>query len=249
MMHLHSVLESRHWWFVARARIIRQVLLKYVSAENNSLIVDVGCGTGGMVDFLSDEFRCVGIDHSELAISHAKKLYPTRDFRCGTVPEELDDFKDDAKVFLLMDVLEHIENDHEFLKNIVEAIPPEGILLITVPARKVLWSQHDVTAHHVRRYEMDEFKALWDGMGLKSVCVSYFNSRLYPIIRFLRFLGNRLNITLGDSETDFKLPPKPLNWFLTEFFAGEAKRIMNVIDQKRSDPYRVGVSLLAVLKK
>ena len=53
LFDVHEELENRHWWFVARRQIIRSILVNLLGDNDQHLIVDVGCGTGGTVDFLS----------------------------------------------------------------------------------------------------------------------------------------------------------------------------------------------------
>ena len=148
-----------------------------------------------------------------------------------------------------MDVLEYIENNKMFMRDLIRALHSGGKVLITVPAKKILWSQHDEIAHHYRRYELDEFKNLWAGLNVKPICLSYFNSRLYPLIRLVRFLGNRLKLTWGKNKTNFALPPMFINRFLIAIFAGEAKRILKVMMTNAAKPYAVGASIIAVLEK
>ena len=57
-----------------------------------------------------------------------------------------------ADVVLLMDVLEHVEDDVGLLRQYVEKVPSGARFLISVPAFQVLWSDHDVFLEHKRRY-------------------------------------------------------------------------------------------------
>ena len=123
---LHARLEQRHWWFRGRRAIVMP-LIERVSPRNQCTIVDVGCGTGGTVEALSKRYRCIGVDSSELAISTAHDLYPAAQFRCGVVPRDIQDLQDDAGVYLLMDVLEHIEEDKAFLQRIVAFARPGSL--------------------------------------------------------------------------------------------------------------------------
>jgi SAM-dependent methyltransferase len=249
MFDVHGAMESQHWWFVARARIIRQVLRKIDSGQGESMIVDVGCGTGGMVNFLADDFRCLGVDVSESAISMATTLYPGRSFKCGNALTYINALQNPPSVCLLMDVLEHLEDDRTFLEDLIKALPIGGKVMITVPADKKLWSRHDETAHHFRRYDREEFENLWAGMPVTPLCLSYFNARLYPLIRLARFLGNRFSLTWGKNKTDFAIPPELVNRLLISIFEGESNRILDVIKTPQTKPYTVGVSLIAVLEK
>ena len=61
---LHADIEQRHWWFVARRRIMRRLVNRVVRPGPDVTVVDVGCGTGANIASLTDAYRCVGIDTS-----------------------------------------------------------------------------------------------------------------------------------------------------------------------------------------
>ena len=244
---LHARLEQRHWWFRGRRAIVMP-LIERVLPRNQCTIVDVGCGTGGTVEALSKRYRCVGVDSSELAISTAHDLYPAAQFRCGVVPRDIQDLQDDAGVYLLMDVLEHIEEDKAFLQRIVAFARPGSLFLITVPAHQALWSEHDVTAGHCRRYETDSLRALWASLPVRERLFSSINYRLYPIVRFLRYVGRLLHHSWGGRGTDFSMPPTLINDTLTRIFGGEHKAVLDRLDSA-SRNFPKGVSFIAVLEK
>jgi 2-polyprenyl-3-methyl-5-hydroxy-6-metoxy-1,4-benzoquinol methylase len=246
--HIHADLEDSHWWFVARARIVSALLARFSDRQDKPLILDVGCGTGGMVNNLSPRFNCLGVDTSETAIRLAREKYPSARFDCADAFRFIEERRDEVSCVLLMDVLEHIEDDRAFLRKIIDRLAPGSRILITVPANMKLWTEHDVTAHHFRRYEMETLAALWDGAEVQARVVSYFNTRLFPIIRAVRFLAKRLGVTWGRGKTDFELPPRPVNRLLTAIFAGELDRIMSAMNDGGA-PYRYGASLLAILEK
>jgi SAM-dependent methyltransferase len=244
---IHARLEQRHWWFRGRRAIVIPIIDRVLRGQQCA-IVDVGCGTGGTVDVLSKRYRCIGIDQSELAISTAHSLYPNAQFRCGVVPRDIHDLRDDAGIYLLMDVLEHIEDDKTFLQSIVAFARPGSLFLITVPAHQALWSAHDVTAGHCRRYESNSLRALWASLPVRERLLSSINYRLYPIIRFLRYVGRLLNNSWGGRGTDFSMPPTLINDTLTRIFGGEHSAVLDRLDNT-SRNFPRGVSFIAVLEK
>lgn len=244
---IHARLERQHWWFRGR-RAIAIPIIERVLAGRQGAIVDVGCGTGGTVEVLSRSHRCIGIDQSELAISTANRLYPGVQFRCGAVPRDIQDLREDIGIYLLMDVLEHIQEDKTFLANIVDFALPGSIFLITVPAHQALWSEHDETAGHCRRYEEDSLRAIWASLPVRERLLSSINYRLYPIIRILRYVGRVLNRSWGGRGTDFSMPPAPINDMLAWIFSGESKAVLARLDAASRD-FRKGVSFIAVLEK
>jgi len=214
------------------------------------LILDIGCGTGASVaHFKQQGFKCLGIDAAPMAINRAVQKFPTCEFRCGLMPDDLLDIAPEVTLFTLLDVLEHVEDDRAFLADLVKLAPVGADILITVPALKSLWSPHDVSNHHFRRYEHAELAAVWDGLPVRCRMLGFFNARLYPIIRLMRLLANLRRTSVGDGGSDFSLPMAPLNRLLTSIFAGESTKIAQQLDNPGAPQYSKGTSLMAVLRK
>ena len=253
MFAIHADVESRHWWFAARRRILFPLIRQVMAEHGGGLVVDVGCGTGGTVAALSGEYDCLGIDDSKLAIETAEAAYPQdayprAGFRQGRMPEDLRDVAPRAGLYLLMDVLEHVEDDRAFLTDLIVLARPGAHILITVPAGAELWSRHDVTAGHLRRYDLDAFTSLWRGQDAAPRLVTFFNSRLYPLIRLARYTGNYFGASCGRGGSDFHVPPYPANALLQGIFAGEGGRILSHLDGPETMAYGRGVSLLALIR-
>lgn len=192
LYELYARLERSHWWFTARRSILNALLRRLLPATPPPLVIDVGCATGGNVAELSAWCRCVGIDTSARAIELASSLFPEVRFIRGFAPADLGELAGQADAFLLMDVLEHIEQDRAMLASLVEAARPGAIFFITVPADMALWSEHDVQNQHFRRYDRRSLQAIWAKLPVEQLLLSYFNARLYPAIRAVRTVGQRL---------------------------------------------------------
>ncbi len=245
---VHAELEPRHWWFRARRSIVRSLIERLVPPHTDLLVADAGCGTGGTLGALVDAYRCVGIDPSAEAIALAKQHFPGIDFRTGLAPEGLADVLPDVRLVTMLDVLEHVADDRGLLAAMVGALRPGSFLLLTVPADMRLWSPSDEVYGHHRRYDRDNFEAIWAGLPVRRRLLSYFNSRLYPVVRAAR-LANRLRgKTAGHAGTDLALPPAPANFALERIFGGEARTLGDVLDGRRLHGYDFGVSLIAVLE-
>ena len=253
MFNIHADVEARHWWFEARRRILFPLIRQVMAEQEGGLVVDVGCGTGGTVAALCEEYDCLGIDDSKLAIETAQATYPPAThsragFRHGRMPDDLRDLAPRVGLYLLMDVLEHVENDCAFLADLIALARPGTHILITVPAGAELWSRHDVTAGHLRRYDLDDFTSLWQGQDAAPRLVTFFNSRLYPLIRLARYTGNYFGASCGRGGSDFHVPPYPANALLQGIFAGEGGRILSHLDGPETMAYGRGVSLLALIR-
>lgn len=248
MFDAHARMEAEHWWFVGRRRALLPLFESAMAGHETDLVVDVGCGTGGTVGTLGRSYRMIGIDQSAEAITAARRNYPEQSFILGAVASELAELAGEAALYLIMDVLEHVEDDRGFLATVVDQARTGSHVLVTVPAGRHLWSRHDETASHLRRYEWDSLSALIQGLPVETRLLSYFNSRLYPPISLARWIGRRLAVSLGQNNTDFAMPPAPVNGLLARLFGGEATALAAALDQGRP-AYRQGVSLVALLRR
>lgn len=243
---LHEELEERHWWFLARRRILHTLVHAFTPPSLSTLIVDVGCGTGGNVGILADEYATLGIDPSSQAIASARKRFPKTEFICGIAPRDLGCRASEAALFLLTDVLEHVKDDREFLSSLLTFLRPGTGILLTVPADMSLWSPHDVSFGHFRRYSRATLSQVLAGLPVTIRLLSYYNTRLYPIIRGVRMLSRWRAHASGVAGTDFRSLPSPMNWLLENIFAGERVRLKGQLEG-HSLPYTHGASLIALL--
>jgi 2-polyprenyl-3-methyl-5-hydroxy-6-metoxy-1,4-benzoquinol methylase len=268
---LHATLEDRHWWFVARRRIVRRLIDHLLSptdkirraadvdavksclsaSENSSprpLIVDIGCGTGANIASLSDCYRCIGIDTSIDAIQWARQKFPDVRFIQGRAPEDLEGFIGKARMITMMDVLEHVEDDFHLLSSVLAECKPGTYLLLTVPADMSLWSKHDETFGHYRRYDKSRFAQLWAGLPVKPLLVSHYNSRLYPLVKSVRKFNRIFRRSAGAHGTDFRQPSTPVNWMFENIFAGEWDMLFDTLNHE-DEGYARGVSLIALVER
>ena len=149
---LHADIEDRHWWFVGRRRILCRLAAEVVPPSPDVTVIDVGCGTGGNIAAMADRYQCVGIDTSEEAIELARQRFPRVRFIAGHAPHDLGELAGRAQLFMLTDVLEHVADDYAMLSELLAAASAGSHFLLTVPADESLWSEHDESFGHYRRY-------------------------------------------------------------------------------------------------
>lgn len=250
ILPLHAAIEAGHWWFVARRRIVRRLLVRVEPPEPNKVILDLGCGTGGNLGSLAHLYDCIGIERDPEAVRFASERYATCRFQRASIfePEawHLDELVD---VCLIMDVLEHLDDDRTAVSNAISVLRPGGHLLITVPADPSLWSRHDRHHDHRRRYTLETLGSLLDPLPLYPRLLSYFNARLYYPIRAFRWLQNRFERIAHEGTTgNLTAQPAWVNRFLTYVFLGESVRLLSALDEPRQG-YARGVSLIALYRK
>lgn len=162
----------RHPWELSRT----DVILKNLSdLDICGDILDVGCGDSYFDEKLIKTFPTInnlyGIDiNLEKPFENGKAHYVN----------SYDDLKDKKFDFiLLMDVIEHIEDDNQFIKEIKTYLKKDGIILITVPAFQSLYSIHDEELKHFRRYNFKQLKKILTNNNIKILDWSYFYFSLF----------------------------------------------------------------------
>ncbi|MBT8395718.1 MAG: class I SAM-dependent methyltransferase [Gemmatimonadetes bacterium] len=248
LFDLNAKLENAHWWYRARARVIRELALTLMPPFPS--VVEVGCGTGGVLAALPDDWERIGVDPAEKAIGLGRSLYPDLDLRVGLAPEAVKEDLERADLVLICDVLEHVEDDGGLFSQIVRCLKPGGHLLLTVPANPKLWTDHDVTHGHFRRYTRGSLAALLGQSPLLQVRLfSPFNRYLYPIVRVVRSVSRIRGKTLGAGDSDLFLPPRPVNRTLEAIFFAEHKGLLAALDRPHRKPRMGGVSWIACAQK
>jgi SAM-dependent methyltransferase len=246
---LNARIEQVHWWFRARRRVLRALIEQAVPPSRKTTVVDVGCGTGANIAALAGAYHGVGIDPSAAALRHAKRRFPHVRFVCGTAPDDLDERARTARLWMLNDVLEHVPDDFLLLSRILAAAEPGSHVLITVPADRSLWSAHDVSHGHYRRYDRPRLERLWQGLPVEARLVSHFNTRLYPAVKLVRTLNRWRGAAAGEAGTDLKLGSPLVSRTLERVFAGERRVLGDLLGGRRKRGYRYGVSLVALLQR
>lgn len=235
----YEQLEKYYWWFVGRRRIIENILAKYFS-KTKLKILDWGCGPGGNFKFLSKYGEVLGIDASGEAITAC------REKGISNVMEarDLNEFHPNIKFDLVtnFDVLEHISEDEEFLRDLHRFMNPEGHVLLAVPAYQFLWSQLDEILGHKRRYTRKEIKQKFNRCGYEVVMASYFIFFLSPAFISYRILQNLKKTKATSLNESVVRLPKSINWLFTKLLYLEASILPHI-----SLPF--GTSIIVLAKK
>jgi len=209
----------------------------------------IGCGTGANLASLLDLYRCTGYEPSEDALRLASQRHPAARFVGGPDVRCVLSEAGTTDLFMLADVLEHVEEDRRLLADLVRESRPGTFFLLTVPADPALWSPHDVSHGHFRRYTARTFQDLWQGLPVSSLLVSPFNARLYPLAWLQRQVNRLRGRASGLADTDVSLPWAPLNKMLFHIFAGESRVLLEMLRGTRKRGYRRGVSLVGLLRR
>lgn len=229
--------DQHHWWFVARRRILAEVIRRLVQLPKRARVLEVGCGTGHNLEMLGafGKLDACELDAIARGMASDRLGRPVLEARLP----DLSMFKTGSyDLIAVLDVLEHVPDDLSSLAAIRELLKPGGALLLTVPANKWMWSAHDVAHHHFRRYNRTELGKLFREAGFEVQLLSYFNTLLFPAVAAARLLGK----LRGRDSADDAMPGQSANATLERVFGLEASLIGRV-------PLPFGVSLVAVARR
>jgi len=183
----------RHPWELARFEVIISLLKKTAPKLllKSPMVLDVGCGDL----YFAEQFVKNNPSSTVFAIDNAfsdpklKELnlqYQNTPINIYNSVEKIEHtIKPKADIVLLLDVIEHIENDQLFLEQLIcsDLIGKETLFVITVPAYQKLFTSHDIYLKHYRRYNNKMLKELFEKVKLVPVETGYFfTSLLFPRI-------------------------------------------------------------------
>ncbi len=211
-----AAVEDVHWWFVARRQILSQVIRSLLLSPG-AQILDVGCGSGGNLPMLKQHGSVKAMEYGE----EARQLATARqvaEVQAAHLPDQIPFSGEAFDLVVMLDVLEHLDQDTASLQALRIRLKPEGWLLLTVPAYPFLWSQHDVVNHHKRRYTRSQLLQVVQQAGYRIHYISFFNTILFPIVLIVRVLNKALGRQGGD---DLTLPSPWVNRILGQIFGFE----------------------------
>lgn len=216
-----------HWYYKHKFREILRSIKRYKG--NFGSLSDVGSGSAVFSQELSklyskSKFNLIDINYTSEQISkssaqmkYTKKIEP-------------------ADIFLLTDVLEHIENASDFFKQICDFGKENDLVIITVPAFMQLWSGHDVFLKHFRRYTKKTLIIELQDLPIDILEVKYLYQSLFlPAYLYRKIFGRK-------SSSQLKKNKRTLDFLLNSLL-----RLEYLLRLKL--PFGVSILLVAKIRK
>ena len=204
-------IADAHWYYVSKARMVARLL-----PRRPREILDVGAGLG----WFSRWFLCNGYGKHAICVDPGYEVEREEAVGKGlriSFVRAVDQTR--ADLILLMDVLEHVDDEIALLKKYWRQAPPGAVFVITVPAFEFLWSAHDDYLDHRRRYTRAQLAQTIRAAGAEPQLLHYYFAAILPIALVVRLLKRK-----GDAESsDMRPAPTPLNSLLTAVCGLEAR--------------------------
>ncbi len=178
-------LESRNFWFRSRNKLIAWAMARYFPHAKD--VLEIGCGTGFVLSDLEALFPAMRLAGSDVQISGlARAARRIKSAALFQMDARRMPFEDEFDVIGAFDVLEHIKEDEQVLVQMHRAVKSGGGIMLTVPQHMFLWSEQDVQAHHVLRYDADALVAKVRRAGFEVERSTSFVSLLLPLMMLSR---------------------------------------------------------------
>ena len=219
--------EANHWWYRALHELCLRAVKKWQN-DKNIKILDAGCGTGGLMMYLTNHGykNIVGFDLSDIAV--AKCIVQElnvwqQDIR--TIPSAA--LKTEFDAIICNDILCYLSEREltDFFQNCFSLLCQKGIIIINVPALAVFSGTHDLAVGIKQRFSRSDYKKYIDSDQYEILTSRYWPFFLAPIIYTTRLL-QRIKLRFfkfKKIESDIKIPSEIINYFLLKICKFEIK--------------------------
>jgi SAM-dependent methyltransferase len=200
LFHENVAGEGWHPIDVASRRRARRALARHIRTPPESItLLEVGCSSGFLLRELVEDWPESLVIGSDYIVGPLHRLsaelttLPLLRFdlvNCPLPSESLD-------AVVLLNVLEHIEDDSLATAQVARTLKPGGIAIIEVPAGPHLYDAYDKYLRHFRRYKLDDLCGLVEAAGMRIVERSHLGFLVYPAFALAKRRNRR---ALHDSE-------------------------------------------------
>ncbi|MBS9371455.1 putative S-adenosylmethionine-dependent methyltransferase [Rhodococcus sp. B50] len=158
-------IAEENYWF-RRHEVVYQ---HFLSRCENRTVLEAGAGEGYGADMIADvATRVIGLDYDETAVAHIRARYPRVDMRHGNLAE-LPLADESVDTVVNFQVIEHLWDQTQFLRECHRVLTPGGELLISTPNRITFSPGRDTPLNpfHTRELNATELTELLEEAGFR----------------------------------------------------------------------------------
>lgn len=207
-----------HWYYQSKKQPVFRYFEEKIKEANGRpyTLIDFGSGSGFFAIELAEAYPehidqvylvDIGYTEEEMAVTKGTKVEKVRYIPPGI----------DFSIVLMMDVLEHIEDDAAILEDIKSRLEGDAWFFITVPAFMSVWSTHDVYLGHYRRYTIDTLTQLLNTTKCPLDKCYYLFGSIFPLVWLIRRLKRNDDNMEAPESSDMAPAPAPINAILKAY--------------------------------
>lgn len=164
-----SMALNYHGWVVSKFK-------KYLGGH----VAEIGAGSGNFSKFIlksSDIKKLTSVEPDKVVCDIYKKNIsdPRAEIINAFFGDVSHQYPDSFDSIVYTNVLEHVENDKSELEFVYKSLKSGGKVCIFVPALPFLYSEHDKTIGHFRRYTKERLKRILEESGFIVEKINYFD--------------------------------------------------------------------------
>ena len=235
-------IDEHHWFYRGKRDIVRYWIGRFIELTPDDLLIDAGMGSGTWAIEMAARCQVIAIDDHDESLEIAGPRVEAAggrvmksDFHAVDLPSG------SAAVVTLMDVIEHMDDDAGALREMFRLTRPGGIVVVTVPALPLMWSDWDEAMHHQRRYKKSRLLRVVEQPGVHVLRCAYFNTVMLLPIALVRWYRRIQPDREGAIRSEDRIVPGVLNRVLHSLLVRPACC--------RFCPAPIGLSLLAILQR
>lgn len=193
--------ESENYWF-RRHEVAYEFAVPLVAGR---CVLEVGCGEGyGTALLATSAEQIVGVDYDALTVTHASSTYPGARFVRGNLAA-LPVRSESVDVVATLQVIEHVWNHPEFVRECLRVLRPGGLLWVTTPNRLTFSPglEEPLNPFHTKEFTAAELVELVTrcGLGIEATYGLHAADRL-----------RTLDVAHAGSFVDAQLAVPPDEW-------------------------------------
>jgi len=192
-----------HWYYVSKAR----AMAAHVPSKIGT-VLDVGAGLG----WFSKRMVATGLARDAICVDPGYDMESKEAVGGGTVSFVRSIRAADVDLVLMMDVLEHVDDDVGLLREYLDSVAPGTPVFITVPAFEFMWSAHDDYLDHRRRYTTARLRATIEAAGGRVEALHYYYAAVFPLALLVRLLRRGSAATGSDMKPQHPVVNAILSW-------------------------------------
>jgi len=175
----YDIASLDHFWI--KARFDAAMRASVVNGLKNARLLEIGCGHG-LVMQQFETLDNVTVDGCDLNMFALRKVGRVKgDLYSLNIFENPKQLLNRYDGILLMDVIEHIDDDVGFVRESCKYLTHNGLVIVNVPALNSLFSKYDLMAGHKRRYTKGMMEEVFAKNGIEKLSIEYWGLFMIPI--------------------------------------------------------------------